>query len=232
MEGRAFGILLPRVLMCSMGSPTSILTPMAAATAMASRAQPRATPQAFGSAITPPMVSPVVTVVPENVTFMISFSQTMRWIPSNRLTLKPDDCHMAAEACRRCVGRPLKAPKRIISRPLWWAWPGPRMDAPKPPTTPTAILSLPRMGAAASGEPRPFWMVCTTVSGPIRDTLERAAASTSNALVAMITRSQTPIPSVVTPELASRTVRSPLAPSTRRPFLAMASAWSGQVVTA
>ena len=75
-------------------------------------------------------------------------------------------------------------------------------------------------------------MVCTTVSGPIRDTLARAAASTSNALVAMMTRSQTPIPFVVTPALASRTVRSPLAPSTRKPFAAIASAWSGQVVTA
>ena len=75
-------------------------------------------------------------------------------------------------------------------------------------------------------------MVCTTVSAPIRGTRARAAASTSNALVAMMTRSQTPIPSVAVPALASRTVRSPLAPSTRRPSFAMASAWSGQVVTA
>jgi hypothetical protein len=47
----------------------------------------------------------------------------------------------------------------------------------------------------------------------------------------MITRSQGPMPSVVVPA-CSRTVRSPLAPSTRRPCFAIASAWSGHSVTA
>ena len=98
--------------------PTSIFTPIASATAMASLAQLSATPHALGSAITSPMVSPVAQVVPENVTFMISFSQTMRCTSSNRVTLKPDDSQILAEACRRWVGRPLRAPKRIISRPL------------------------------------------------------------------------------------------------------------------
>src|SRR5208337_2029013 len=91
---------------------------LAAATAMASLAQPRATLQASGLAITSPMVSPVAHVVPENVTFIISFSQTMRCTSSKRLTLKPEDSQILAEACRRWVGRLLRAPNRIISRPL------------------------------------------------------------------------------------------------------------------
>jgi hypothetical protein len=53
------------------------------------------------------------------------------------------------------------------------------------------------MGAAISGEPRPFWMVWTIVSGPGKGIQDLAAASTSKALVAMMTRSQGPIPSVV-----------------------------------
>ena len=80
------------------------------------------------------------------------------------------------------------------------------------------------MGAATSGEPRPFWIVCTTVSGPSSVTLDRAAASTSKAFVAMTTRSQGPIPFVSVPALASRTVRSPLAPSTLRPWVLIAAA--------
>jgi hypothetical protein len=72
------------------------------------------------------------------------------------------------------------------------------------------------MGAATSGEPRPFWIVCTTVSGPSNVTLDRAAASTSKAFVAM-TRSHGPIPFVSVPALASRTVQSPLAPDPKPP---------------
>src|SRR6478672_5799199 len=53
---------------------------------------------ALGSAITSPMVSPVAQVVPENVTFMISFSQTIR-CTSSRVTLKPDDSQILAVAC-------------------------------------------------------------------------------------------------------------------------------------
>jgi hypothetical protein len=40
-------------------------------------------------------------------------------------------------------------------------------------------------------------MVCTIVSGPSSGRQDRAAASTSKALVAMMTRSHGPIPSVV-----------------------------------
>ncbi len=61
----------------------------------------------------------------------------------------------------------------------------------------------------------PFWIVCTTVPGPIRGAALAAAAATSKALVATMTRSHGPIPSVVVPAAASLTVRSPLAPSTR-----------------
>ena len=48
--------------------------------------------------------------------------------------------------------------------PLWCAWPGPRIEAPKPPTTPTITRSLPRTHAAVSGPPRPFWIDRTGVS--------------------------------------------------------------------
>jgi hypothetical protein len=64
-------------------------------------AQLDATPHALGSAITSPMVSPVTQVVPENVTSMISFSQTIRCTFSKRVTLKPDDSQISAEACKR-----------------------------------------------------------------------------------------------------------------------------------
>ena len=86
-----------------------------------------------------------------------------------------------------------------------------------------AMRSGPRIGAAISGDPRPFWIVCTTVSGPSSGAHDFAAASTSNALVAMITRSQGPMPSVVV-EAWIGTVRSPLAPSQRRPWARIASA--------
>ena len=45
--------------------------------------------------------------------------------------------------------------------------------------------------------PGRYWMVCTIVSGPSSGRQDFAAASTSKALVAMMTRSQGPIPSVV-----------------------------------
>ena len=70
--------------------------------------------------------------------------------------------------------------------------------------------------ATRSADPNPFWIVCTDVSGPSSDRAERAAVSTSAALVDMMTRSQVPMPSVV---VLPRTgaVRSPLMPSTRKP---------------
>ena len=74
-------------------------------------------------------------------------------------------------------------------------------------------------------------MVCTMVPGPSSGAQEFAAASTSKALVAMMTRSQGPMPSVVVDAWIG-TVRSPLAPSQRSPLAAIASAWSGHSVTA
>src|ERR1700682_1456278 len=74
-------------------------------------------------------------------------------------------------------------PNPIIFFPFCCAWPGARIEAPKPPTTPTARRSAPSIGAAISGDPRPFWMVWTIVSGPSNGTQDCAAASTSNALV-------------------------------------------------
>jgi hypothetical protein len=60
----------------------------------------------------------VAQLVPGNATFMISFSQTMRVTSSNRLTVKPADSQIRAEARSNRVGNPAKAPNRIISMPL------------------------------------------------------------------------------------------------------------------
>ena len=71
-------------------------------------------------------------------------------------------------------------------------------------------------------------MVSTGVSGPSRARAPLAAASTWAALVAMMTRSQGP--TVAGSDVAPiRTVRPPLAPSSRSPLAAMASTWACQV---
>ena len=87
--------------------------------------------------------------------------------------------------------------------------------------------SGPRMAAIFSGDPSPFWIDWITVAGPSSERQDSAAASTSKALVATTTRSQTPIPSVVVAIEASRIVWSPLAPWTRRPLVLTASTCSG-----
>ena len=188
-----------------MGSPTSSLIPAACATATASRAQASATAQALGLDMTSPMVSPVAQVVPEKATFMMNFSHTIWSVSSNSCTVNPEELHTSAEASRSGRGSAARDPKRIISMPLWCATPGSGTEAPKPPTTPMASRSGPRICATFSGEPSPFWMVWTTVVGPTSGRHEAAAASTSNALVAMMTRSQTPMPSVVVAMEARRT---------------------------
>ena len=63
-------------------------------------------------------VLPVVQEVPENATFIISFSQTICLTSSNSATLKPADSQIFADACNSCFGSPAKAPNRIISMPL------------------------------------------------------------------------------------------------------------------
>ena len=82
-----------------------------------------------------------------------------------------------------------------------------------------------------SAAPRPFWMVSTRVSSPSSGPIEAAADATPSALVAMITRSQGP-GSDASVVASSRTVRSPLAPSTRSPRARIASMCSFQVSTA
>ena len=75
---------------------------------------------ALGSAITSPMVSPVAQVVPKerHVHDQLLPDHALHVLEKGDLILKPDDSQILAEACRRWVGRPLRAPKRIISRPL------------------------------------------------------------------------------------------------------------------
>src|SRR4051812_26442707 len=101
------------------------------------------------------------------------------------------------------------------------------MEAPKPPTTPTITRSLPRTDAAVSGPPRPFWIDRTGVSFFRRGVRDAAAAATCIAFVARTTRSQGPA-SRASVVAFRRTVRSPEAPSTRRPRERIASTWSFQ----
>src|SRR3954467_670373 len=101
------------------------------------------------------------------------------------------------------------------------------MEAPKPPTTPTITRSLPRTDAAVSGPPRPFWIESTGVSLFRRGVRDAAAAATCIAFVARTTRSQGPA-SRASVVAFRRTVRSPEAPSTRRPRERIASTWSFQ----
>src|SRR3954463_10010200 len=101
------------------------------------------------------------------------------------------------------------------------------MEAPKPPTTPTITRSLPRTDAAVSGPPRPFWIESTGVSFFRRGVGDAAAAATCIAFVARTTRSQGPA-SRASVVAFRRTVRSPEAPSTRRPRERIASTWSFQ----
>ena len=102
------------------------------------------------------------------------------------------------------------------------------MEAPKPPATPSRMLFESRCSRIRSPAPSPFWMVRIKVSGPIIDAALCAADPTPEALVAMTTRSHIPTeaPSIEVRMLL--TVRSPLAPSTRKPWLAMASTCSFQ----
>src|SRR4051812_3977011 len=101
------------------------------------------------------------------------------------------------------------------------------MEAPKPPTTPTITRSLPRTDAAVSGPPRPFWIESTGVSLFRRGVRDAAAVATCIAFVARTTRSQGPASRA--PVVAfRRTVRSPEAPSTRRPRERIASMCSFQ----
>src|SRR5262249_15315005 len=79
--------------------------------------------------------------------------------------------------------------------------------------------------AARSGPPRPFWIESTTVSATTSRRALTAAAFTSRALVAMITSSQGPA-SAASAVAFTRTVRSPEAPSTRRPLARIASTCS------
>ena len=122
---------------------------------------------------------------------------------------------------------PLNSPSRTSSQPLWCAWPGPFIEAPKPPTTPTITRSRPSTAALVSGPPRPFCTDSTTVSGPISALAACAARSTSRALVAITTSSQGPA-SAAFSVACSLTTRSPEAPSTRRPCVRMASTCAAQ----
>jgi hypothetical protein len=134
----------------------------ARATATASSAQPRATRQASRSCITSPIVIPVRQQVPEKVTFMISFSHTMRRRSSNRATLKPADSQIAAEACETRARQPGIAAEahhlhavvvRVARRAQRRAEAADHAHRER---------SGPTIGATRSAEPRPFWIVCTT----------------------------------------------------------------------
>ena len=82
-----------------------------------------------------------------------------------------------------------------------------------------------------SGAPMPFWMVRIRVSSPSSGPRDFAAAATSWALVATITSSQGPASAGSVVALRA-TVRSPLLPSSRRPWSRIAWMCSAQVSTA
>ncbi len=150
---------------------------------------------------------------------------------SKHFTRKPPERQTSATRSIRGVTGPSSSPRRTSSQPLWCACPGALMDAPNPPTTPTITRSRPSTAAAVSGPPRPFWMESTTVSGPSSGFTDSAAWATCIALVARMTRSQGPA-SLASVVALTRTVRSPEAPSTRKPLVRIASMCSRQVSTA
>src|SRR6185436_10443539 len=180
-----------------------------------------------GSAMTSPTVWPVTAHGPDTEQLQISFSHTSWSMSSNTSTRKPALAQVSSTFLSRGVIGPPNSPRRTSSMPLWCAWPGARIEAPKPPTTPTMTLSFPRTEAAVSGPPRPFWMERTGVSLFNRGWRVWAAAATCIALVARTTRSQGPAScgSVVA---FKRTVRSPEAPSTLSPRARIASMCSCQ----
>ena len=174
------------------------------------------------------MVRSVTEQVPEKQTLQISFSQTSWSMSSKHLTRKPPDSQTFATFSRRGVTGPASSPRRSSSQPLWCAWPGAFMEAPKPPTTPTITRLRPSTFAAVSGPPRPFWIDSTTVSGPSSGRMDCAAFSTCIALVARIARSQGPASAALV-VACSFTMRSPDAPSSRKPFFCMASTCACQL---
>src|SRR5688572_20598750 len=180
-----------------------------------------------GSAMTSPMVHSAMAQGPEYAQLHSSFSHTSWSMSSNRRTRKPAPAHTLSTFLSRSVIGPPNSPRRTSSMPLWCAWPGARIEAPKPPTTPTITLSLPRTDAAVSGPPNPFWIDSTGVSLLSKGLIDCAAGATCMAFVASTTRSHCPASAAFVVAL-TLTVRSPEAPSRRRPLARMASTCSRQ----
>src|SRR5687768_11035163 len=180
-----------------------------------------------GSAMSSPVVKPLTAQGPESAQLQMSFSQTSWSMSSNTLTRNPALRQVSSTCLRRGVIGPPNSPRRTSSMPLWCAWPGARIDAPNPPTTPTMTRSRPSTAAAVSGPPSPFWIDRTGVEGLNKGSRVRAACATCIALVASTTRSQGPASAGFVVALTF-TVRSPEAPSSRKPFERMASTCSCQ----
>ena len=185
-----------------------------------------------GSSINSPTFTLKVVQGALKVTLHRNFSQ-INWVMfSNALALKPAPCQTASTRFNRSVTPPPISPMRISFMLLWWVWPGPFMEAPKPSATPKRTLSVGMYCAIRSPAPRPFWIVKTIASRPITAAAACAAEPTPEALVARIHRSHVPTSEIWVVARTDVTVRSPLAPSTRRPFALIASTCAPHVSTA
>ena len=145
-----------------------------------------------------PIVSPVVQEVPEKATFMISFSHTICLMSSNSATLKPSRFPDLRRGLQKLLRQPGKCAEPDHLHPVVMRMARrPDRGAETSDNADRNTVGAKDRRRRFSGDPRPFWMVWTIVSGPSKGRQERAAASTSNDLVAMMTRSQGPMPSVV-----------------------------------
>ena len=161
-----------------------------------------------------------------SVTLQRNFSQTIRSMSANALTLNPASRHVRSMRWRRSDMPPCISPMRIRRMPWWWTEPGSGIDDPKPSAIPMAMCSSGICRATRSPAPRPFWNAITTSPGRKRGAMSAATDSTSAALVPITHRSLGPASAGARPVCRSVTTYSPLAPETRSPSRAMASMWS------
>mmetsp|Transcript_65220 Transcript_65220/g.189066 ORF Transcript_65220/g.189066 Transcript_65220/m.189066 type:complete len:274 (-) Transcript_65220:69-890(-) len=233
MEGLAARTVNPNARTYASTSSKDKGIPLFRATASASRAHARATDHAAGSSCTSPTVMPVSVQEPLYVQLQMNFSQIILLISAHAWTLKPAAAQASATRRSLAVSPPTISPRQMRFMLRCSACPGPFIEAPKL----LAIPSITRSGltclAMRSPAPSPFWMVKITPSAFTSFAAASAAAPTPDALVATTTRSTVPAAiSEASPVACSRTVRSPLAPSTRSPLARIASTCSLQMSTA
>ena len=165
--------------------------------------------------------------VPLKATLQTSFSQTSRWTSSKVRTVNPARRQTSATASIRGVPGPERSPSRTSSIPWWWAWPG-----------------ADHRGAEAAGHADGDAVVAEHARGGVRAAEpvldreherlgpdERRAPSAAAVDVHRLRREHDQLGLARLGRVrrrSIRTVRSPLAPSTRRPRRRIASTCSSQ----